>query len=84
MAWQVASWIIAFGVGLALGLAYFGALWLSVRHLPQTKRPALLQAAALILVMDAGWERLLVCILGFLVGRRVLIRRIAGSPRGSG
>ena len=95
MGWQIASWIVAFGVGLALGVAYFGALWLSVRHLPQTKRPALLLAAsalvrftllaaAFVLVMDTGWERLLVCILGFLVGRHVLIRRIAGSVRESG
>jgi F1F0 ATPase subunit 2 len=80
---------IAVLAGLALGLFYFGGLWLTVRRITCSKRPALLMLASFVvrllvtlcgfyLVMDGRWERLLACLSGFLVTRFVLTR-IAGT-----
>jgi F1F0 ATPase subunit 2 len=71
--------------GLVLGLLYFGGLWLTVRRIACSKRPALLMfgsfAVRLLVtlfgfyfVMDGRWERLLACLSGFLVMRFVLTR----------
>jgi F1F0 ATPase subunit 2 len=71
--------------GLALGLFYFGGLWLTVRRITCSTRPALLMLASFVvrllvtlcgfyLVMDGRWERLLACLSGFLVTRFVLTR----------
>jgi F1F0 ATPase subunit 2 len=71
--------------GLALGLFYFGGLWLTVRRIAGTTRPAFLMLGSFVvrlvvtlcgfyLVMDGRWERLLACLIGFLVTRFVLTR----------
>jgi F1F0 ATPase subunit 2 len=79
---QLCSAVLA---GLALGLFYFGGLWLTVRRIACCTRPALLMLGSFIvrllvtlcgfyLVMDGRWERLLACLCGFLVTRFVLTR----------
>jgi F1F0 ATPase subunit 2 len=71
--------------GLALGLFYFGGLWLTVRRIVGCTRPALLMLGSFIvrllvtlcgfyLVMDGRWERLLACLSGFIVTRFILTR----------
>lgn len=71
--------------GLALGLFYFGGLWLTVRRITCSKRPALLMFGSFVIrmlvtlcgfyfVMDGRWERLLACLSGFLATRIVLTR----------
>ena len=76
---------IAAFAGLALGLFYFGGLWLTVRRIACGTRPALLMLGSFVvrllvtlcgfyLVMDGRWERLLACLSGFLVTRFVLTR----------
>ena len=76
---------IAVLAGLILGLFYFGGLWLTVRRITCSTRPALLMFGSLVvrllvtlcgfyLVMDGRWERLLACLSGFLVTRFVLTR----------
>ncbi len=83
-----ALWLaLALVVGLALGVVYFGGLWLTVKRLPTTRRPALLffgsflartalVVAGIYLVMDGRWERVAVCLAGLLVARVVLTRRL--------
>lgn len=74
--------------GLALGLFYFGGLWLTVRRLTSSKRPGVLMLGSFAvrlsltlcgfyLVMDGSWERILACMAGFLVTRFVMTRRLA-------
>jgi F1F0 ATPase subunit 2 len=81
--------LLALFAGLALGLFYFGGLWLTVRRITCSTRPVLLMFGSLVvrllvtlcgfyLVMDGRWERLLACLAGFLVTRFVLTR-IAGT-----
>jgi len=78
--------ILALAAGIGLGVFYFGGLWLTVRRLPTAERPALLSLLSFFarlgvvlsgfyLVMDGHWQRLLVCLLGFLGARVILVRR---------
>ncbi len=71
--------------GAALGLLYFGGLWLTVRRISCSARPALLMFGSFVvrllaalcgfyLVMNGSWERLLACLAGFLAVRLVLTR----------
>ena len=77
--------MLAVAAGIGLGLFYFGGLWLTVRQLPTARRPALLSLLSFFgrlgvvlfgfyLVMGSHWERLLVCLLGFLGTRSILVR----------
>ncbi len=80
--------IIAFIVGASLGLFYFGALWLTVQQLPSTQNPyrllffsfifrlaVTLFILSLILSGNGGYgvTPLLVCCLGFLAVRTIMI-----------
>jgi F1F0 ATPase subunit 2 len=76
---------LAFGAGIVLGTFYFYGLWLTVRKLPSARRPVVMSLSsffgrlAVVLVgfyfVTAGqWERLVVCLVGFLTVRIVLVR----------
>ena len=84
---------LSLGAGIGLGVFYFGGLWLTVRKLPTAPRPVFLSLSsffarmAVVLigfyfVMDGRWERLFVCLLGFLGARFVLVR-LWGPDRGN-
>lgn len=71
--------------GMALGLFFFGGLWVTVRRITYSKRPALFLFGSFVVrllvtlcgfyfVMGGSWERLLACLSGFLVARFVLTR----------
>ena len=88
------SLLVAFLAGIGLGSFYFGALWLTVRQLPTTRRPFSLSFFSFVvrlavtlfgfyLAMGGHWERLLVCLLGF-VGMRNVLTRIWGPDRTCG
>lgn len=75
---------LAFGIGLGVGLFYFGGLWLTVRRLASSRRPELLMLfslafrlivclAAFYLVMAGAWERLVVCLVSFFLMRTLLV-----------
>ena len=92
---EIFAVVIAFVTGLGLGLFYFGGLWLTVRQLPHTQRPVLLLVVSFLLRLaialicfylivkgDLGLQSLLSllsCILGFLIVRAILIRRVTSS-----
>lgn len=77
--------VLALAAGIGLGIFYFGGLWLTVRRLPTVRWPALLSLLSFFarlgvalfgfyLVMGGHWERLLVCLFGFLAIRIILVR----------
>jgi F1F0 ATPase subunit 2 len=81
---------LAFIAGIAIGIFYFAGLWWTVQRLPFTPRPALLSIASFIgrtivsafafyFVMNGGWQRLLVSLLGFVVARSLLTRGLKPS-----
>lgn len=85
--------MLALAAGIGLGMFYFGGLWLTVRRLPTTRRPAFLSLLSFFgrlgvvlfgfyLVMGGHWERLLVCLSGFL-GVRIILVRLWGPNRTS-
>ena len=77
-------YLISFAAGMALGIVFFGGLWLTVKRAISSKRPAfwfiasLLVRSALVMggfYLAAGqhWQRLLVSLCGFVVSRIVIL-----------
>jgi F1F0 ATPase subunit 2 len=78
---------MAFLVGMGTGMVYFGGLWWTVRQLPFARQPALLtmgsflvrtgiSLTAFYLASEGHWERILISLLGFIIIRGFLVRRI--------
>jgi len=78
---------MAFLVGMGTGIVYFGGLWWTVRQLPFVRQPALLtmgsflvrtgiSLTAFYLASGGHWERILISLLGFIIIRGFLVRRI--------
>jgi F1F0 ATPase subunit 2 len=77
----------AFLAGALLAGVYLGALWLTVQRLPRVRYPAgwlvgswiartALLLGGLYLFTAGHWERLLACLLGFLVTRTLVLQRM--------
>ena len=79
--------------GLLLGAFFFGGLWWTVQRGVSSKRPALWFFGSLLLrtsialagfyfIARGHWERLLVCLLGFVIARFIVTRltRAAEKP----
>lgn len=71
--------------GLLLGVLFFGGLWWTVRVGVVAKQPALwflgswvvrvsMVLAGFYFVGGDQWQRLLICLLGFIVGRLIVTR----------
>jgi len=78
------------GAGALLGVLFFGGLWYTVRKGLASERPWIWFLSSLLLrtgivvtgiyfVSDGSWERLLACLVGFVVARFV-VTRLAGLP----
>ena len=79
------SLVLALVTGVLLGAMFFGGLWWTVRKGVSSKRPALWFFGSLLLRMSivlAGfyfitgghWERLLLCLIGFVIARFIVTR----------
>ncbi|WP_020476468.1 ATP synthase subunit I [Zavarzinella formosa] len=79
------SLALAWLAGVALGLLFFGGLWWTVRKTISSPRPALWFFGSLLLrtgvtvvgfyfVSGGHWERLLPCLLGFVMARLFMTR----------
>ena len=75
---------LALLAGVGLGLFYFGGLWLTVQQLLTIRRPVALLLVSYVgrigvtllgfyVVAGGHWERLLVCLLGFLIIKGILL-----------
>ncbi|MDO9104944.1 MAG: ATP synthase subunit I [Methylovulum sp.] len=71
--------------GLLLGAVFFGGLWWTVNKCVSSRRPGLwffgslmlrlgITLAGFYLVSGGHWERLLLCLLGFMVARPLVMR----------
>lgn len=78
--------LIAFAGGIALGVLFFGGLWLTVRYFPRIAGGSLLvilsfvARAAIVLwgmyfLARGDWRAIVACLLGFLVARTVILRK---------
>ena len=77
------SLALALAAGVLLGAVFFGGLWWTVRKGVSSKQPALWLFCSLLLRMSMTltgfyfvsgdrWERLLLCLLGFVMARIVV------------
>ncbi len=78
---------LAFFAGAVLGGVFFVGLWWTLRKGLSARQPALWFGASLLvrvaivvtgfyLVAGSSWQRLLLCLLGFIVARQLVTRRI--------
>jgi F1F0 ATPase subunit 2 len=85
--------VLATVAGVLLGAIFFGGLWWTVRKGTSSQQPALWFLGSLLLrtstalagfclVGRVHWERLLVCLLGFVMARYIVTRltRAAKKP----
>jgi F1F0 ATPase subunit 2 len=90
---ETLSLVPALVAGVLLGAIFFGGLWWTVRKGVSSKRPALWFFGSLLLrtcitlagfyfFSGAHWERLLVCLIGFVIARLIITRltRAAEKP----
>lgn len=86
--------IVSLIAGVGLGAVFYGGLWWTVRRGLSSPRPALWFFGSLLLrtfvtlggfylVSDGLWQRLLLCLLGFVLARPVVTRltRPSGTNR---
>ena len=82
---------LALVAGLLLGTFFFGGLWWTVEKGISSERPALWFVGSLLLrtgVILAGfyfvaqnhWSRLVMCLLGFLIARLFVVKRLTRAP----
>ena len=87
------SLALAFATGVLLGAIFFGGLWWTVRKGLSSTQPALwflgslllrtsIALAGFYLIARGHWERLLVCLVGFMIARLIVTRftRAASKP----
>ena len=81
---ETLSLVLAWVAGGVLGAMFFGGLWWTVRKGVSSRQPALwffgslllrmsLALAGLYVVSGGQWDRLLVCLLGFVMARLVVM-----------
>ena len=83
--------VLGFAFGLAIGGAYLGALWITVRRIPDAAHPGALVLGSYLTrlaVAGAGFygvmrlggaAGLVAALAGFLLMRHLLMRRVGGS-----
>ena len=82
--------LLAGAAGVVLGVLFFAGLWWTIRKGVTARQPALwffgsaLLRMAIVLpafyfVSGGKWQRLLACLLGFVIVR-VILMRLAGPP----
>jgi len=81
---------LAFVAGLVLGAFYFIALWRTVKRLSETTSPVRLMLGSFVVrmvvvltgfyfVMSGHWERLAMALMGFILMKVILTRRLGLS-----
>lgn len=87
---EILRLILVLMAGGVLGAIFFGGLWWTVRKGVSAQRPALWLFSSLLLrtsitlagfyiVSDGHWERLCLCLLGFVIAR-FIVTQLTGPP----
>ena len=82
---------LALLAGALLGAFFFGGLWWTVQKGVASERPALWFLGSLLLrtgvilagfyfVSQGHWSRLVACLLGFLIARVIVVKRLTRAP----
>ena len=89
---ETLSLVLALVTGVLLGAMFFGGLWWTVLKGLSSKQPALWFLGSLLLrtslalagfyfIARGHWERLLVCLLGFVMARLIVTRLTLASAK---
>lgn len=81
------NWLLPLLAGILLGMFYFAGLWFTIKQLTHWKNPALAMTLSLFLRLgivvagfywftDGQWQELLIALLGFVVVRMLMARRL--------
>ena len=81
---DIAARLLAVLLGVGLGVIFFGGLWWTVQKAVRSKSPALWFMASLWMRMGIAlggfylvgrehWQRMLLCLLGFVIARPVVM-----------
>jgi F1F0 ATPase subunit 2 len=92
--YKIFSFVMPFFAGVFVSLLYHIGLWWTVKALPSSQRPALLSIGSFYirmgitlfvfyLVMNNSWERLAVCLLGFLVVKYIMTHMLRPEKNSS-
>ncbi len=84
---------LAFVAGAFLGAFFFGGLWWTVQKAITSEWPAIWFIGSLLLrtcliltgfylVAEGHWSRLVACLLGFLMARFLVVRRLSRAAAG--
>jgi F1F0 ATPase subunit 2 len=84
--------ILSLTSGILFGLFYFGGLWLTLKHMPDSKQPALLTVGSFLgrsvvclfgfyLISGNGLEAMAFSLAGFMLSKFALIRRLNPHAR---
>ncbi len=82
---NVASWLLAGVLGALLGACFYASLWWTVRLALLSPRPGVWFVGSLALrssvalagiyaIAGAQWQRMLLCLLGFMLARPLVAR----------
>jgi F1F0 ATPase subunit 2 len=82
---------LALATGVLLGSFFFGGLWWTVQKGVTSDRPALWFLGSLLcrtgvilagfyFVSQGHWSRLAMCLLGFLIARLIVVKRLTHMP----
>jgi F1F0 ATPase subunit 2 len=82
---QILFGVFSFLIGLVLGTLFFGGLWFTVKKAVTSKIPALwifssflfrigITLVGFYYVSLGNWQRLLICVVGFVAGRIITLR----------
>jgi len=85
--------IFSLAAGILLGIFYFGGLWLTLERLSSSNNPYILTLGSFfvrtvislfgfyLVVRGGHWERLLVCLSGFIFMKIFLVYRLRPEKR---
>ena len=84
---EILALALALSAGVLLGVFFFGGLWWTVQKGVSSERPALWFLGSLLLrtgvilagfylVSQGHWSRLVACLVGFVVARVIVVRRL--------
>ncbi len=79
--------ILSFSAGMALGAFYFLSLWKTLQRISEAGNPGVVLLRSYIirtavvlagfyLIMDGHWQRVVAALLGFVLVRMILTRRL--------
>ena len=82
---DITTWILAFLAGILLGGFFFGGLWWTIQKGLASKNAALWFLGSMLVrtggvligfyfVSDGYWERMVACLVGFILARWLVLR----------